>query len=317
MKALLPYIRIARIDHWGKNVFMLFGCLLAWFLEPVDRGLSLNLEILSAFVLTGLVASSNYVINELLDAEKDRHHPEKKNRPVPSGQVKSTWAVAEWLFLAALGVGGGFFINPAFAFSALGLWLMGCVYNLPPVRTKELPYLDVISESVNNPIRLLLGWFVLVPGRVPPVSLLIAYWMLGAFFMALKRFAEYRHIGNAETAAAYRASFAWYTEDRLLVSCFFYTMLGSLFGGVFIVRYQMELVFFLPFAAAYIAYYFQLGLRPDSPVQHPEKLFREKRLLLATLGCGLLFLICMGMDINELYEWFNVSEPDTSPLWRF
>jgi 4-hydroxybenzoate polyprenyltransferase len=314
--SIKPYLQIARFDHWGKNVFMLLGCLLAWFLEPSSYSLSLNLTVVLGFLFTGLVASSNYVINELLDAEQDRHHPEKQNRPVPSGQVSTLWAVVEWLLLGAAGIGGGFFINTGFGLSATALWLMGCVYNIPPVRSKELPYLDVVSESVNNPLRLLLGWFILIPGRIPPASLLVAYWMFGAFFMAIKRFAEYRHIADAERAAAYRRSFRWYDEDRLLVSCVFYLMLGSLFTGVFIVRYQLELVLFLPFASAYLAYYFRIGLQPDSPVQHPEKLFREKRLLAATVLCGVMFIALMLVEIPVLYDWFNVPESRLPPLWR-
>ena len=45
---------------------------------------------------------------------------------------------------------------------------MGLAYNVPPVRLKEWPYLDVLSESVNNPLRLALGWFALIPDRFPP-----------------------------------------------------------------------------------------------------------------------------------------------------
>ena len=78
---------------------------------------------------------------------------------------------------------------------------MGLAYNLPPIRTKELPYLDVLSESVNNPLRLFLGWFALIGDKFPPLSLTLAYWMVGAFFMATKRFAEYRHIDDPDTAA--------------------------------------------------------------------------------------------------------------------
>lgn len=313
---LKPYLQIARFDHWGKNVFMLLGCLLAWFMEPVAHSLELDVLIVVGFVLTGLVASSNYVLNELLDAEQDRHHPEKRHRPVPSGQVNMKWGVVEWLLLGGLGLGGAWCINTGFGLSATALWLMGCVYNIPPVRSKELPYVDVLTESVNNPLRLLLGWFVLIPGRVPPVSLLVAYWMFGAFFMAIKRFAEYRHIGDETKAAAYRRSFRWYNEERLLVSCVFYLMMGSLFTGVFLVRYQLELVLFLPFASTYLAMYFRLGLKPDSPVQHPEKLFREKWLLVATVICGALFVMLMLVEIPVLYEWFNVPESRIPPLWR-
>src|SRR5438270_4288919 len=126
---------------------------------------------------------------------------------------------------------------------------MGIAYNVPPLRTKEWPYVDVLSESVNNPIRLLLGWFALITGRFPPLSLTIAYWMIGAFFMAMKRLAEYRHIGDPRVAAAYRRSFAYYTEERLLVSLFFYSTTCALFAGIFIVRYHLELILFAPLGA--------------------------------------------------------------------
>ena len=52
----------------------------------------------------------------------------------------------------------------------------------------------------------------------PPLSLLIAYWMVGAFFMAVKRFAEYRRIGDPQISAEYRRSFKYYNEERLMVS---------------------------------------------------------------------------------------------------
>ena len=153
---------------------------------------------------------------------------------------------------------------------------MGIAYNVPPIRTKEWPYLDVLSESVNNPIRLLLGWFALVTRHVPPLSLVISYWMVGAFFMAMKRYAEYRHIGDPRVAAAYRRSFAYYTEERLLVSLFFYATACALFAGIFIVRYHLELILFAPLAAGMFAYYLHLGMLPNSPVQNPEKLYRQR-----------------------------------------
>lgn len=63
-------------------------------------------------------------------------------------------------------------------------------------------YVDVLSESVNNPLRMLLGWFMVTSVLVPPVSLLICYWMAGCYLMALKRFSEYREIGDPEVAGA-------------------------------------------------------------------------------------------------------------------
>jgi 4-hydroxybenzoate polyprenyltransferase len=316
-QSVWPYVQIARIDHWFKNAFMLLGVLLALFYEPTLFTWASALRLSLAVLATCLIASSNYVLNELLDAPYDRFHPVKKYRPVPSGLVQPTFAVLEWLLLGAIGLTVACLLNPSFATSGLALWIMGVAYNVPPVRTKELPYLDVLSESVNNPLRLFLGWFALIADKLPPLSLALAYWMVGAFFMATKRFAEYRHIGDPEVAEQYRKSFGYYTEDRLLVSMFFYATMCALFAGVFIVRYHVELILFVPLAAGFFAYYLKLGLQDDSPAQNPERLYKERGFLLYMTLSVTLFVLLMFTNIPMLYDLFNIGASSLSPLWTF
>jgi 4-hydroxybenzoate polyprenyltransferase len=310
-----PYVQLARIDHWFKNVFMLFGTFLAVFVEPSLFRLDVLPTLALAFLATCIVASSNYVLNEVLDAPYDRKHPVKRHRPAAAEEIRRSFALAEWLLLAALGIGLSWLVHPYVAASALALWLMGIAYNVPPIRTKELAYLDVLSESINNPIRLLLGWFAVIQTQFPPVSLMIAYWMAGAFFMAIKRFAEYRQIGDRRTARSYRRSFRYYNEDRLLISLFFYVVMGALFTGVFIVRYRLELILILPLVAGFFAYYMHLGLKENSPVQNPEKLHRETGFVAFTIASGVVFVFLMFTQIPILYDIFNVELAKTSPLW--
>src|SRR5690606_25239811 len=115
------------------------------------------------------------------------------------------------------------------------LWVMACAYNVPPIRARDRPILDVVSEAVNNPLRRMAGWFIVTSVTLPPASLLLSYWMIGCYFMALKRFAEFRNIDDPARAAAYRSSFAWYTADRLIVSVMFYAA-AMLFFGAFCMR---------------------------------------------------------------------------------
>jgi 4-hydroxybenzoate polyprenyltransferase len=309
------YVQIARADHWFKNAFMILGVVLAVFYEPRVAAWASIWPLTLALVSTCLVASSNYVLNELLDGPNDRLHPEKRDRPVPSGRVHPSVAYAEWLLLAVLGLGLALSLNVYFFGSALWLWVMGVLYNVPPIRTKEWPYVDVLSESVNNPIRLMLGWFALIVDQVPPISLVISYWMIGAFFMAMKRYAEYRHINNPAVAAAYRRSFAYYTEERLLISLVFYATACALFAGIFIVRYHIELILFTPLAAGLFAYYMKIGLQRNSPVQNPEKLYRERGFLAYLVVCLGVFLLLMFTSIPSMYDLFNVRPSGTSPLW--
>ncbi len=318
LSRLLPYMSIARPDHWFKNVFMVVGVLLAYFLYPEVLGWQNIGQIAWAVLATCLLASSNYVLNEILDASRDCSHPTKRYRPIPSGRVHLGIAYAEWVTLGLIGLGIAYgALNVPFFFAALWLLVMGLVYNVPPLRTKELPYVDVLSESINNPIRLLLGWFAVSAGAFPPVSLLIAYWMIGAFFMASKRLAEYRSIADRDVARAYRSSFGHYDEQKLLISMFFYTTCFALFLGVFTIRYHFELVLIYPLVAGFVCYYLYVVLKKDSPAQNPERLYREVGLMIYLVVCVTGFFLLMFTDIPIIYKWFNVPTSPVPPLWKF
>jgi len=311
------YIAIARPDHWFKNGFMVLGVLLAFFLEPTLFKSNWYFNVFLALVVACLVASSNYVINEILDAPKDALHPKKKMRPIPSDRVWLPLAYLEWLFLAVVGLGLAYLVNFSFFLSALWLWIMGFFYNVPPFRTKDIPYVDVLSESINNPIRLFLGWFALIPNKIPPLSFIISYWMAGTFFMATKRFAEYRMINDALVAANYRKSFAYYNEQRLLISIFYYAIFCAFFLGIFIVRYHLELILCVPLFAGFFAYYLKIGFHENSPVQNPEHLYKEVGLMLYLGICFVCFVFLLFTRIPVLYKLFKVTTYNINPLWEF
>jgi 4-hydroxybenzoate polyprenyltransferase len=295
---------------------MALGVVLAYFCHPAAFGAGTALSLLVAVFATCLIASSNYVLNEILDAPTDRSHPVKKHRPIPSGRVKLLVAYAEWIGLGAVGLAMAWSINFPFFLSGAWLLVMGLIYNVPPVRAKELPYIDVLTESINNPIRLLLGWFAVTSVEFPPVSLLLSYWFVGAFFMASKRFSEYRMIADKAAAGAYRKSFRWYDEQKLLISMFFYVTCFALFLGVFIIRYHLELILVVPLVAGFIAYYLHISFKADSAAQAPEKLYREKGLMLYLVLCVVAFFGLMFVEIPVLYDWFNVVPSKTAPLWK-
>jgi len=303
------HIKIARADHWIKNVFVLPGIVVAVSLDRSAANSILWWHILVGLVSVCLVTSSNYVINEVLDARFDREHPVKRERPVPAGDVSIPLAYVQWIALMMLGVGLGLTISVAFALVMAILWLMGCAYNIAPLRTKDLPYLDVLSESVNNPLRLLAGWYITRTGLLPPTSLLISYWMIGCYFMAIKRYAEYRDIGDANRSKAYRKSFAFYDERRLLVSTMFYGSQAMLFFGAFIMRYRLELILSFPLVALVMAIYLSLAFKKDSAVQRPEGLYREPTLMAAIVCCAAVMIALLFIDVPILHRVFVPSIP--------
>ena len=309
---LRGHLQIARIDHWFKNVFVLPGIIAAIGVDAANATGGIWTRIVLGMVSICLVASSNYVINEVLDAPSDLSHPVKRHRPTPSGQVSVPLAYVQWIALMLIGVGIGRFVSTPFAITVFVLWVMGCIYNIPPVRSKDLPYLDVLSEAVNNPLRMLAGWFIGSTGTFAPGSLLLSYWMVGCYFMAIKRYAEFREIGDQRVAAAYRKSFAYYTSERLLVSIMFYASAAMLFLGAFVMRYKLEMILAFPLIALVMAMYLDLSFKEDSAVQRPEGLYKEPKLMAAVGACAIAMVVLMLTDMPVLQRVFNPTAPTIS-----
>ncbi len=302
---LRGHLAICRVDHWVKNVFVVPGTIVALATDRTatrswaDIGLPVALGLLA----TCLTASSNYVLNEVLDAPSDRWHPIKRLRPVPSGLVNVPLAYVQWIGLMVAALAIALQVSTSCAVTMLILWVMGCLYNIPPIRTKDLPYVDVLSEAVNNPLRMLAGWFMIDPKAIVPASLLLSYWMVGGYFMAIKRYAELRHVGHA-VAAQYRKSFRVYTQERLLVAIVFYASAAMLFLGAFIMRYRIELILTVPFVSLVMSIYLGLAFTDDSAVQAPEKLYKEPYLMISVILCSALIVLLLFVDVPVISHIF-------------
>jgi 4-hydroxybenzoate polyprenyltransferase len=307
---LKAHIAIVRIDHWTKNVFLLPGIVIPLTVAP-KVSFSLFLTIILGAVSVCFVASSNYVINEILDAPYDYLHPIKNTRSAVRGLVNVPLGYVQWLLLMVAGVGLGLYVSRFLMASVLALWIMGCVYNIRPLRTKDIAYLDVLSEAVNNPLRMLAGWYMVGTTLVPPVSLLASYWMIGAYFMALKRFSELREFADQASAAAYRPSFLRYTERSLLVSVMFYASSSMLFFGAFLIRYRIELILAFPLIALVMAMYCNIAFERNSAAQHPEYLYRNRPLMICVILCSLAMLALLIYHVPALHEIFS----PTLPAW--
>lgn len=313
MATLLAHVRIARFDHWVKNVFVLPGIAVALAL---DRSLiaSVNWWLpLAGLVAVGLVASSNYVINDILDAPFDRMHPIKRLYPAASGEINVPLAWLEWLVLFAAGESLGLLVSRPLGICLAGLWIVGLAYNVPPFRLKDVPFVDVLTESANSPLRFLAGWYMTGTAQIPVTSLLISYWMVGAYLMAIKRYAEIRDIRTRETLVQYRKVFRHLTERTLLASIAFYGSLAMLFFGAFMGRYRLEMALAFPLVAVVMAAYMALAFKQDSAAQRPEGLLREPWLLAAVVVCAAVIGVLLFADLPWLHELFKpTAAPDLS-----
>ena len=304
---LRAHIAIMRLDHSIKNIFLLPGIAVALSLLHPRLSQVRLLPIGVGVLAVTLIACSNYVLNELLDAPFDRLHPHKCRRPAALGLIDPDAAYAQWLTMMVMGMTLAAWVGLHFAVAAAALWVMGCIYNIRPLRTKDIAYLDVLTESVNNPLRMLLGWYMVTQVIVPPTSMLCAYWMLGCYFMGLKRFSEFREIGSRQGACAYRKSFEHYNERSLLGSVVFYAAMAMLMFGIFVVRYRIELILSFPFIALLMAMYFDLSFKDNSAVQHPEKLYREPSLMTTAIFTSIIMIVLLNVHLPMVGRIFTPS----------
>ena len=162
---------------------------------------SLGPRLIVCLIVAMALSSANYTINEWLDAPFDAMHPTKRARPAVQTVMSPTIVFAQYVILTAVGMLVANTLGHSFAAVAAVFVVFGVIYNVRPIRAKDRAFLHVIFESLNNPLRVLFGWFAVTPLVAPPVSILLAYWFGGAFLMAAKRVSEHRAIVEAGDAA--------------------------------------------------------------------------------------------------------------------
>ena len=300
----MQYVAIARLDHSTKHVFIIPGIILAYMLRGI-RTDHLVLSLILGFAAAVCIASANYVINEWFDRETDRHHPIKSRRSAVQYVMSARIIALEWAILVAIGLACAAQLSGLMLTTACLFATQGIVYNVPPMRSKNRSYIDVISESVNNPLRLIIGWGIVDPTSLPPGSLILAYWSGGAFLMAAKRLSEYREIvelHGADLLVRYRSSFKGYTEVSLTASCLAYALFSVSFMSIFLLKYRIEYVLLLPLVIALFTVYFTISTHPQSVAQRPELLLRESGLLQIGFVLIAVFLIASFVDIPMLRQ---------------
>jgi 4-hydroxybenzoate polyprenyltransferase len=175
-------LRAMRPKQWIKNLLVFAGFVFTmnerW--RPFSPAMWDYLaRSAAAFGLFCLLASSVYLLNDVLDVENDRRHPTKRNRPVASGALSRRGAlwVASLLMPACLVA--GYFLSPAFALVAAGYAVMQLAYVFV---LKEIVLLDVFIIAIGFVMRAVSG-AVVIGADISPWLYTVT--LLGALFVGL------------------------------------------------------------------------------------------------------------------------------------
>ncbi|MFQ6084033.1 MAG: UbiA family prenyltransferase [Candidatus Aminicenantia bacterium] len=295
------YLRALRLERWPRSTAIFIGSIAyIWFrpnyLKLHWMGILFN--VFFAFLLTWAISTLNYIINEIADAPYDIHHPEKRNRPLVRGEVKKSSLFIVGLMLGLVGLSLGFYyFSFHFFLFLLILLLAGLIYNVKPLRTKEIPFLDAIVESANNPIRFLIGWYALSEANFfPPLSLLLLWWGFGNFLMVAKRLSERRLL--KDRAGDYRLSLRRYSEKSLFIFMIISVLFFFIEYYIFALNFKLQsFIYFSPFIFFYFFLFFRKTLKEKGIMEEPELLFlKNLRFAGYTIFLGILIIFSMFFD---------------------
>ena len=143
------YLRTLRPHQWVKNALVFVPPVAAHAVDPITY-----LWAAGAFVVLSLVASSGYVLNDIVDVGHDREHPSKRHRPLASGKVCFLPLAGAGLVLAAVGVVASFLISASMGACAVLYLMLAIAYSL---RLKRAIVIDVIVLASLYVVRVVAG----------------------------------------------------------------------------------------------------------------------------------------------------------------
>lgn len=218
-------IQQMRIHQWIKNILIAIPVILA----HKTNDTSALLSVVVAFVSFSMIASAVYTMNDLADAESDARHPDKCNRPIPSGRLSTSRAIMLMISLFVVGCAIAVLYLPFEALQWITLYIvLNIVYSFW-LREKEI--LDVLVLGLFYTLRIWLGGAV---AQVPLSPWLLSFSMF--LFMSLafvKRYTELQATTNSTSTVHGRG---YQPNDSLFV-----LVLGSSLGFIAVLVFVLYL----------------------------------------------------------------------------
>jgi len=288
---MIDFLRALRPYQWTKNVLVFAALVFAQDLgDPTKVLLALG-----AFAVFCAASSSVYLFNDIVDRERDRLHPTKRDRPIAAGRVSVAVAATLGIVLAAGAMLGAWAISPRLA-AVMGFYLLlQLAYNLG---LKSVPIVDALCVASGFLLRAIAG--------AVAIEAEMSSWLLicTSFAAVFISFAKRRHEFSTLTAEAmaHRESLSGYSLAALdqflvisaggtLISYALYTVdveTVAKFGGT-------RLLLTLPLVMYGLFHYLALVQLDESTGDPSLALLRDKPLLItvalyATLVVLLLYV---------------------------
>ena len=278
----VPYITLLRPLQWLKNLMIFFPPFLggALFLPGMAvRGIL-------PFLSFCLASSATYILNDIRDRENDRHHPDKKGRPLPSGRISVVGASLLAVVLACFAIAIAWTVSNAFSLCLSSYLVISIAYSM---FLKDFALIDIFCISAGFLLRLEAGG---VAFGIPISEwLFLSVFLLSVFLSTGKRFSEKKRLGA--TAAHHRKALVAYPDGFLQGAMY---MTGSAvlvtYTMYVIARHSTLLVYSVPLCCYGLLRY-MLRVQTGKGGDPTESLFRDIPLLVV----GLVWVVMVGWGI--------------------
>ena len=175
------YLRLIRAPHWIKNVFLFVPLVYSRKLFNAD---DLILSLLG-FVAFNFASSIVYVLNDIIDKDRDRLHPKKRFRPIPAGEISVQNALFVLLGLGILVVLFSLKLNFHFQIIIILYILLNTAYSF---KLKNIVLLDIFSIAGGFILRVWAGTVVI--GVEASSWLILITLFISLFLAVMKRMSE-------------------------------------------------------------------------------------------------------------------------------
>lgn len=181
MNVLLSFIKEMRPKQYTKNIFV--------FVAPLFAGKLLQLDIASqailAFIAFSCTASVVYIINDIVDRDKDRQHPTKCHRPIASGALSIPSALLGSLILLCIAGYISYQLNTKLGGILIGYLIMNLAYSF---KLKHIVIIDVLTIAIGFVLRAFAG--VVATGVGATSWFILCIFMLSMYLALAKRRGE-------------------------------------------------------------------------------------------------------------------------------
>ncbi len=204
MEKAKDIVKLLRIHQWIKNIFI--------FSPLIFSKNFFNLKdwknIILTFIGFSLVASASYILNDLIDIEKDRLHPVKRKRPLASGKISKPEAIILFILLFGSGAIISFSVGKGVLIYTMTYFFLILYYS---VLLKKLVFIDIIVIAIGFDIRALVGAYAI--NVKLSAWLVIDLFLLALFLAATKRRQEL--VKLEEGAKSHKKVLSYYSLSML------------------------------------------------------------------------------------------------------